>query len=191
MAGYSRAMRRIVGNREGNFELVGDALDLFISCAFHAPDTQPKKEEADKWHSAGNKVWVYANPQSAPENPALFRKGFGFVPWKAEYDGDATWAYIHYYPPWNDFRKNGKLYSFVYPTVDGVVDTIAWEGYREAIDDIRYATTLKLLIEERKGGPRDAVAVAAEGYLEGLDPVKGPPPGVIRLELVGYILRLL
>jgi len=35
---------------------------------------------------------------------------------------------------------------FVYPTVDGVIDTIAWEGYREGIDDLRYLATLRKAI---------------------------------------------
>ena len=26
--------------------------------------------------------------------------------------------------------------------VNGVIDTIAWEGYREGVDDVRYITTL-------------------------------------------------
>ena len=32
-------------------------------------------------------------------------------------------------------------------TVDGVIDTIAWEGYREGVDDVRYVTTLQKAIE--------------------------------------------
>ncbi|MFH2069065.1 MAG: hypothetical protein ABII89_06360, partial [Candidatus Omnitrophota bacterium] len=189
VAGYSRPMRRIVGNLEGQFELAGDIQDLFVSACFHAPDTQPVKEEADKWHSVGHKIWLYANPQAGPENPALFRKGYGFIPWKADYDGAATWAYIHYYPPWNDFRSNGKLYNFVYPTVNGVVDTIAWEGYREGIDDIRYGTTLKLLIAQKKGGPKNREALEAEDYLKNLNALYKNPDR-IRLEIIDYILKL-
>jgi hypothetical protein len=30
----------------------------------------------------------------------------------------------------------------VYPTVDGVIDTIQWEGFREGVDDVRYLSTL-------------------------------------------------
>ncbi|MFH2069067.1 MAG: hypothetical protein ABII89_06370 [Candidatus Omnitrophota bacterium] len=182
VAGYRPGINN---NKKGNFELAGDIQDLLVSAG------QPVKEEADKWHSVGHKIWCYANPQAGPENPALFRKGFGFGLWKANYDGAATWAYIHFYPPWNDFRTNGKLYSFVYPTVNGVVDTIAWEGYREAIDDIRYGTTLKLLIEKtKKSGAKTEIAREAEEYLNNLD-AKDKNPDLIRLEIINYILKLL
>ncbi|MFH2068598.1 MAG: hypothetical protein ABII89_03940, partial [Candidatus Omnitrophota bacterium] len=180
-AGYRPGIN---GNKQGNFELEGPTIyqDVFVSCG------EPK--EADKWHSVGRKIWCYANPQAGPENPALFRKNYGFLLWKAEYDGAATWAYIHGYGPWNDFTVSGKNYSFVYPTVNGVIDTIAWEGYREAMDDIRYGTTLKLLIEEtKKSGAKTEIAREAEEYLKNLD-VKDKSPDLIRLEIIAYILKL-
>ena len=30
------------------------------------------------------------------------------------------------------------LPAMAYPTVDGMIDTIAWEGFREGVDDVRY-----------------------------------------------------
>jgi len=44
---------------------------------------------------------------------------------------------------WNDF--DGEIFrdhNAVYPTVDGVIDTIQWEGFREGVDDVRYLSTL-------------------------------------------------
>ena len=35
--------------------------------------------------------------------------------------------------------------NFFYACYDGVLDTLAWEGCREAYDDLRYATKLKQL----------------------------------------------
>jgi hypothetical protein len=189
VSGYSRPMREILGNQEGSFELAGDIQDLFVSCNYPLAHTQPTKAEADKWHSENHRIWAYANPQAGSENPALYRKGFGFVPWKAEYDGVATWAYMHYFNPWQDFTAFGKGYNFVYPTLDGVINTIAWEGYREAIDDIRYGTTLQLLIEQEKGGSKNWLALKAEAYLENLDAIE-KKPSVIRSEIIRYILLL-
>ena len=31
---------------------------------------------------------------------------------------------------------------FTYPTSDGVIDTVQWEGFREGVDDTRYLATL-------------------------------------------------
>lgn len=173
------------GNKKGNFELAGDILDLFVSAG------EPVKEEADKWHSVNHLIWCYANPQAGSENPVLFRKGFGFPLWKANYDGACTWVYNS--GSWNDFLPNlpdGKIYSFTYPTVNGTIDTIAWEGYREAIDDIRYGSTLKLLIEKaKKGESNTEIAKKAEEYLENLD-VKDKKPDLIRSEIIDYILKL-
>ncbi|MDO9574412.1 MAG: hypothetical protein Q7I94_05395, partial [Candidatus Contubernalis sp.] len=177
VAGYRPG---VGGSKQGTFELAGDILNVFISAG------EPVKGEADKWHSTGNKIWCYANPQAGPENPALFRKNFGFLLWKTNYDGAATWAYIS--GPWNDFRV--KQYPFVYPTTNGVIDTIAWEGYREAMDDIRYGTTLKLLIEKaKKSGPKTGIAREAEEHLKNLD-VEHKNPELIRFEIIDYILKL-
>ncbi|MGI6099201.1 MAG: DUF4091 domain-containing protein [Lentisphaerae bacterium] len=35
--------------------------------------------------------------------------------------------------------------NFVYGHGGGVIDTLAWEGFREGMDDIRYATLLQQL----------------------------------------------
>ena len=37
-------------------------------------------------------------------------------------------------------------HNLTYPTADGVIDTLAWEGFREAVDDVRYLTTLEKLL---------------------------------------------
>ena len=59
--------------------------------------------------------------------------------------------------------------TFAYPTSHGVVDTIAWEGYREGIDDIRYGSTLNLVIQNADQSKRQT-ADEAKRYLESLDP---------------------
>jgi hypothetical protein len=72
-----------------------------------------------------------------------------------------------------------------------VIDTIAWEGYREGQDDIRYATTLRLAIEKIKESKNREIrnlAIEAEKYLEVLDLDKNPD--TIRLEIINYILKL-
>ena len=175
-------------NPPGNFALVGDIQDLLV-CA-----GPPSKEEAAKWHSKGHKIFCYANPQAGPENPETWRRNFGVMLWKANYDGAST--YIYYGcggNPWNDFdHPKYRDHAMVYPTVDGVIDTIAWEGYREGIDDIRYGTTLKLLIEKAKRSRSSElrrIALSAERYLNEFD-VNKVNLDTMRLEMINYILKL-
>lgn len=173
----------------GNVALVGDLQDLII-CALG-----PSKEEAAKWHSRGHKIFCYANPQAGPENPETWRRNFGVLLWKANYDGAATYLYYGSCGgnPWNDFdHPRYRDHNFVYPTLDGVIDTIAWEGYREGVDDIRYGSTLRLEIEkaERSGNTEQRrVARRAAGYLDELDASK-VNLDTMRLEMVNYILEL-
>lgn len=149
----------------GNFAVVGKVQDLLICAAYST------RKEATKWHSVGHDIWCYAYPQAGNENPEIFRRNFGLITYKANYDGSATFCYyMAFGHPWNDFDSTiQRDLNFVYPTADGVVDTIAFEGYREGYDDIRYATTLKLECQEAKisGNPaRVAAAKEAENFLE-------------------------
>jgi len=162
-AGYSE---EIVA--PGNFAVVGTVQDLLICAAYST------RKEAAKWHSVGHEIWCYAYPQAGNENPEIFRRNFGLITYKANYDGSATFCYyMAFGHPWNDFDSTVQRdLNFVYPTADGVVDTIAFEGYREGYDDIRYATTLKLECQEAKlsGEPiRIAAAKEAEDFLENRD----------------------
>lgn len=188
--------KMFVAGYTGNFEKVGDLLDLQV----HAET--PIRDEARKWHSVGHQIFCYSNPQCGPENPELFRRNYGLLLWKAEYDGAATYAYQHSFGNiWNDFDSDPAQFIrdrliyrdhlFSHPTVDGVIPTLAIEGYREGIDDIRYGTLLRSLILENKGrrGTKSEIAKSAENYLETLDTKRDP--GVIRLEIIDYILKLI
>ena len=68
--------------------------------------------------------------------------------WANGYDGAMPYAYQHCFGScWNDI--DDPIYRdhiFTYPTADGVIDTLAWEGFREATDDVRYLTTLENLL---------------------------------------------
>lgn len=125
-----------------SFELVGDSLDFLV----HAH--QPSVQEATKWRGSGHKIFNYANPQTGPENPFLFRLNYGIVLWANGYDGAMPYAYQHCFGScWNDMdHSKYRDHAFTYPTADGVIDTLAWEGFREATDDVRYLTTLEKLL---------------------------------------------
>lgn len=124
------------------FGLVGNSLDLLV----HAK--QPSESEAQKWHEQGQKIFNYGNPQAGPENPFLFRLNYGLVLWANGYDGAMPYAYQHCFGScWNDVDHSAyRDHNLTYPTADGVVDTLAWEGFREGVDDVRYVSTLEYLV---------------------------------------------
>ena len=170
------------------FELAGGYLDTLISSG------QYNHEWAKQWHSKGGKIWSYQNPQGGVENPLAYRRGFGFPLWKANYDGACTYVYNHGYGhTWNDFdHKLWRDHNLTYPTINGVIDTIAWEGYREAMDDIRYGTTLKEYIAKaaQSSNPRKKnLAIEASKWLNSVD-TENRDLDTIRLEVINWILKL-
>lgn len=166
-----------------SFDVVGDLQDLMImSCV-------PQKEEAQKWHGKGHKIMSYANPQSGFEKPDTYRRNYGLVLDYAHYDGGMTFSY--YWFGWNDFNvwPPYRDHNFVYPTADGVIDTIQWEGYREGIDDLRYLATLRKAIRNAAEAGLSKQAEAAEAFIEALD-VEKADLNTVRNEMIGWILEL-
>ena len=169
----------------GDFGFVGDILDLFICYR------TPSKEEAARWHSVGHKILAYANPVVGYEQPETYRRNYGLLLWQMDYDGAFPWAYNYSWGnPWNDFDYARKGQMFGYPTIDGVVGTLQWEGWREGIDDIRYLTTL---IEAIKISEVEGIDVsAAEDWLVELKSLELSRQDLrlIRVKMLPYILHL-
>lgn len=173
----------------GHFELLGDAVDLFVD------GQPPQKTEADKFHRVKHRVFSYNTPQAGVENPFVYRKNYGLRLWQQEYDGAMTYAYQDGFGSiWNDFdHPKFRDHNFTYPTVDGVIDTLAWEGFREGVDDVRYITTLQGILavsasdnsEEVKAIVREANTFLAELRGYGGDDLAG-----MRKRIISYILRV-
>jgi hypothetical protein len=182
--------KTFVAGFPGQFEAIGDALDLSNMGPYIGLD----KKEPEKWHSIGHKLTRYATPHAGVENPEVYRRSYGLMLWKADYDGAMDFCYWH--PSgyvWNDFDdRNVRGFCYVYPTANGVIDTIAWEGFREAMDDIRYATTLRLAIEKGKNSQKSQLqdkARSAEKWLGQLD-IHKTDLDTIRLKMIEHILEL-
>lgn len=163
------------------FEAMGKLLDLAILAG------PPKPEEVAKFHSVGSKVFCYANPQVGNEEPETYRRNFGLLLWRHDYDGAMDYAYQHGFGHvWNDFDSTHyRDHNFTYPTVNGIVDTIQWEGFREGVDDVRYVTTLEAAIKEKPG----KVADGAQQWLDQLDPTTCDLDRT-RAEIVTWLERL-
>jgi len=92
---------------------------------------------------------------------------------------------------WNDFNDERRAVAVTYPAAERPIDTIAWEGFREAVDDVRYGTTLKLAIAAAKEADdegRRKLAVAAERFLAEFDVTSDLD--AIRRRIIEYILQL-
>jgi hypothetical protein len=143
------------------------------------------------WNEVGNAhVAWYAAMHVGPENPAFNRRQYGLANYLANYS--ATCNYAHHFGPYNDDSTTYRPMVFAYGVHGGVLDTIQWEGYREGIDDIRYATALKRLaqaaaksasIETRYAGNK------ALQYMATLSRTDGDLQAV-RFEMIQRILAL-
>ncbi|MGC9316771.1 MAG: hypothetical protein ACP5KN_01895, partial [Armatimonadota bacterium] len=172
----------VAGQSHEALPLVGDLQDLLVNYG------DPSAEEAAKWHANGHKIFCYANPQSGLEEPETYRRNFGLLLWANDYDGGMTYIFYH---GWNDFSgERYRQHNFIYPTMDGGIDTIQWEGYREGIDDLRYLATLQRAIADAReaGGRRAGLADRAQQFIDTMD-VSGDLYA-IRDEMIRWTLRL-
>jgi hypothetical protein len=151
-------------------------------------------EIADKYHSYGHKIYSYNNPQVVPDAPELFRRNYGLALWQADYDGTMDYAYQNSMGDiWNDFDCNQfRDHVFAYPTMNGVVDTTKWEGFREGVTDMRYLAALQNQIATAKGRGKNGTATEAENYLARLksSDLKNENLDSVRSQMIDYILNL-
>ena len=153
------------------------------------------KSEVDAWHAAGARIFMYANPQVGNEQPAVYRQNYGLDLLLAGYDGAMDYAYQHAFGNiWNDFDdKDYRDHVFAYPTTHGVVDTVQWEGFREAVDDVRYLSTLIALDHSRS---KEQIFQWAKGAMtNGLAPagcnrVSSPSMAEVREAIIEEILKV-
>ncbi|MCX6985362.1 MAG: hypothetical protein NT118_11535, partial [Lentisphaerae bacterium] len=159
----------------GAFDVFGGNLDL---CVWYGI---PNRDEAAAWHSKQGLIWNYGAPQAGTEDPEIYRRNFGLLLWSMNYDGASDYCYA------DPFKKDRFIHgwNFVYQTFNGIIRTIYWDGFREAIDDVRYASTLKAVAE----GKESQEAVAAMRFLNGINPKKDDPE-LLRLEIIQHILAM-
>lgn len=126
---------------------------------------------AAEWHDANALMFSYAAPFTGPKNPETWRRNKGMRMYVANYDGIAEYVWYEGFDIWNDNILPGRYKNFniVYPTADGVLDTVAWEGMREGFDDIRYATLLRMRCENAMKSADKAIAQSARESLFWLD----------------------
>jgi hypothetical protein len=169
-------------SRSKAYETMGSLLDLAVISGL------PNPENAKNWHEIGSRCFAYLCPQVGVEDPRIYRRNFGLLLAKSGHDGAMDYAYQHsFHHIWDDFDDTDyRDHVFAYPTIDGVVDTIQWEGFREAVDDVRYLTTMERAISQAEVR-NPGLASKARSWLEGIptDDSDGDRRGMI-----GWIMRL-
>ena len=169
------------------------ALDLMI---LPSMPVEHRQKEVKLFHDANPDAlcgW-YANPHCGPENPDYFRRIHGLMAWQAGYD--VSLNYCWWRNNWNDmavpYEPNLRAIIAVYGASDAVLDTLAWDGIREGLDDIRYATLLKTLALKAAKSDDPALLMRGRRILSWLAYWDGyrMDPAAFRAEAVNYILEL-
>ena len=146
------------------------------------------------WNQMGTDTtcaW-YANQHVGAENPEFNRRQNGLGAYLSGYS--ALCNYAHHLGPYNDDSETYKPMVYAYGTADGVIDTLQWEGFREGVDDIRYATLMLALAREvEKATDLDIraryLAGKAKLLLARFDRKTGDL-NAVRGEMIGFIEQL-
>lgn len=169
------------------------SLDLAV---FPGGPTLKRKGEVDKFHEShpdGLVTW-YANPHCGPENPDYARRMYGVQAWKRNYDGSTN--FIWWRNNWNDhavtYQNMFRGINMVYAGRGQVFDTIPWEGVREGLDDVRYATYMRQLANEAIASGKGETVLLGRRVLSFLTywDEEHDDMTAFRLECIRYILKL-
>lgn len=178
----------MVSGYSQHFKLVGEDLDLCV----YADD--PGSANPADWHSKGGRLWKYNTPQAGPEDPGIFRRNYGLDIWKRGFDGANTYCDVGSSACWNDIaglqklrreKKNGSAYRglcILYPTADGVIETLALTGLESAIKDVRVLTKFRQLL---RAHPNPEAKVWFDGLKPEVDDLVR-----VRREAIDWILAL-
>ena len=136
-----------------------DIADFHMLPVFPDSSSATAADKAAIVNPTGRYAW-YACQHVGVENPAFVRRQYGISPWRAGFSG--CYNYAHHLGGFNDI--SGDTYrsmNVFYGCGDGVIDTLAWEGFREAVDDVRYATLLQSLARPLAASTNQAARTAA------------------------------
>lgn len=179
-------LKFIIAGGDGVLYKLGYSYDFFNN----AKDPE-LREHPRPWNEIGHAyVAWYAAQHVGPEDPAFNRRQYGLAPYLAGYSANCNYA--HHYGPWNDRHCGYKPMVFAYGISNGVVDTLAWEGFREGVDDIRYATLMKTLALEAAKSTDITIRNAGTQALQFLA-LENPDSidlNSARLEMIRHILKL-
>lgn len=152
------------------------------------------RELATERHKA---AWFYGSATTA-HGYAGVRWRYGLRPYAHGPDGVWFWCYnFHPGDPWNDFDSHTPDSAWVicWPPLakDGPsVSTLAYEGLREAVTDVRYAMTLEAALAKSHGPKADETRAAYAAWRRKLQGASPKPEDIPRLRdpLIDWLLAL-
>ena len=133
----------------------------------------------------------YGNMHVGVENPAWCRRMYGLAPYRAGFT--CNFNYAQHLDGWNDLIGSGyKPMNFVYGSGTGCIDTISFEGFREGLDDIRYATLLQRLARPLLTSKNIDAVYAARKAMQCLADLDHDDYNITtaRMEIIRHILKL-
>ena len=176
----------------GEAEALRHMPEIAESASFKRMIAHPSFRKAiDGVHRLGNKIYTYMNPVGGTPLPQLQRRCEGLGLWRVGFDGTMNWAYANIDLGDDPDEVNQiMILAKVYRTIDGVVDTTHWEGYREAVDDVRYLTTLYSALQSVAGRfPQEPLIAQTHIWLAEIDVANGDLDA-IRREMAQRIIAL-
>lgn len=138
---------------------------------FHTSAAMIDRRNSARWHAIRGYITCYCGPFIGPDNPDLMRRSHGLKMYRANLDGWWELAYSSgNYHTWNHlfgYDTTYRPFRFVIDTNRGpLINTIAFCGMREGMDDIRYATLLHLLAKEcLDSGETDKIVAARQSLV--------------------------
>ncbi|MAE65378.1 MAG: hypothetical protein CMJ18_13990 [Phycisphaeraceae bacterium] len=124
-------------------------------------------------HRTGGRIYNYARPQTGECRPHTYRRNYGTDMYTSEMDGPWPYGYqcmsgrYQAYDRIHTTHGRWLNHPFSYPTEDGVIITWGSQGWRAAVDDVRYLTTLQRMVDTGEGTP--ARRKKAKSFLGALD----------------------
>ncbi|MDX9867583.1 MAG: hypothetical protein RBT78_06625 [Kiritimatiellia bacterium] len=184
---HEAGLRFFTAGHGSLYHKAGYLYDMHPAAGF--PEEQ---EHTRKWNEIGHAyVGWYAGQHVGSENPAYARRQNGLAAYFANFSMIMNYAFS--VGPWNDLAKDTyKPMVYAYATRDGLVDTLAWEGFREGVDDIRYATLLQRLARRAAASPQVSAVYAGRKALQYLASFDGLSADLnaARAEMIARILEL-
>lgn len=162
--------------------------DIPASCSPYA---------AWQWHRAGAKAYTYAGPFTGPICPDTWRRTKGLRYYYADFDGLHEYEFFSdAHNRWNDSIKHDRYCQFgiVYLTQDGLIPTVSWEAVREALDDVRYLSLLRLRAEAALASADPKVRQLGKReikWMDAVDPESVFDLHAFRREVVAHIRGLM